>query len=339
MVRLFAVAIVCCSVGAFADAVDITVTAGAVLGKSQPSVNVHILEPILGFKLNLKRSDGKEIEIKGGGKVNQTRVLELNQPEGKFTYVGTLTVNLPKGETSEMALQFDTSLYGPLRLKCEKEDLDVEHRKLRFTINRPADKAVLKVLMDTGKYAFNGEVPFNGADANKPLEVTWPEAKGKVMKVSLVVYDTQTFFTGVDFSPWQIDVEHKEVNFDSGKWDVGSAEADKLEESYVKISDQVTKYGQFAEIKLYVLGHTDTVGKNDANRSLSLNRARAIGSYLRKRGLRIPIFYDGLGEEMLLVGTADETDEAKNRRADYILSEGAPTVTGKGSFAPRWQKL
>ncbi len=338
MIRWFSVAAVCFSLGAFADAVDVSVTSGAQLGKGNPSVNIHIQEKIMGFRLNLKRSDGKDIEVKGGGKVGQTRVVELQQPEGKFSYTGALTINLPNGMTSEMALQFDASLWGPLHMKAEKSDIDFEKRSLKFTLSRPAAKAQLKVLMDTGKYAFNGEIPFSNEPANTPLTVTWPEAKGKVMTVSLTAWDAESYFTGVEFSPWQINVAHEEVNFASGKWDLSSEEAEKLEESYVKITDAVNKYGQYAEVKLYVIGHTDTVGKSDANRSLSLNRARAIASWLRKRGLRIAAFVEGYGEEALLVGTADEVAEAKNRRADYIMSIDAPTL-GNVPFAPKWTRL
>ena len=192
--------------------------------------------------------------------------------------------------------------------------------------------------MDTGKYAMNGEVLFKGEAPNTPLEITWPEKPGKVMSVSIQAHDTAGFFTGVEFSPWQIDISHAEVNFASGKWDVSGEEAEKLEDSYVKITDVVNKYGQLAEVKLYVIGHTDTVGKSDSNRSLSLNRARSIGGYLRKRGLRVQIFYEGYGEEALLVGTPDETAEAQNRRADYIMSINPPTL-GKAPFPPKWQRL
>jgi outer membrane protein OmpA-like peptidoglycan-associated protein len=338
MIRFCFFAILSFATAAFADAVNISLTSGAVMGQSQPAVNVHILEPIAGFKLNLKRSDGKDIEIKGGGKVGQTRVLDLNQPEGKFGYTGALTVNFKNGSFSEMPLQFDAELWGPLHMKCEKEDIDFENRKLKFTASRPIAKAVVKVLMDTGKYAMNGEVLFSGEAANKPLEISWPEKPGKVMKVSIQIFDSAQFFTGVEFSPWQIDIVHKDVNFASGKWDVSPEEGDKLEESYAKIADVVNKIGQHAEVKLYVIGHTDTVGKNDANRTLSLNRARSIAGYLRKRGLRIPIFYEGYGEDALLVGTNDEVAEAQNRRADYVMSIDPPTL-GKVPHPPKWQRL
>lgn len=338
MVRASFVVMALVATIASADSVSVSVTHVALMGKGQPTVNIQILAPIMGFKLKLKRSDGKDVEIKGGGKPGQTRELDLNQPEGKFSYVGELEVNLPHGTTESMQMQFDAELWGPLHLKAEKGDVDVEHRKVKVSIDRPAAKAVVKVLMDTGKAAFDGEIPFDGAAPNTPLEITWPEKPGKVMKISIQVYDTLSFFSGIEFFPWQIDIPHEEVNFDSGKWDIRPGETDKVDKSYTLITDAANKYGRLADIKLYVAGHTDTVGKNDANRVLSLNRARSIGLYLRKRGLTIPILYEGFGEESLAVVTPDETAEPANRRADYTISIENPKLE-RPPFPPHWQRL
>jgi outer membrane protein OmpA-like peptidoglycan-associated protein len=192
--------------------------------------------------------------------------------------------------------------------------------------------------MDTGRPAFDGEIAFKGEPPGTLLEVDWPEASGRVMKVSVRALDAQGQFDGVEFFPWFIDIPHEEVQFDSGKWDVRDGETGKLDKSYHLIDEAVLKYGSMADVKLYIAGHTDTVAAKDFNRTLSLNRAKAIGLYFRKKGLRIPIFAEGFGEEALKVQTPDETDEQQNRRADYFLSIDPPTVTN-ATFAPKWQKL
>ena len=55
-----------------------------------------------------------------------------------------------------------------------------------------------------------------------------------------------------------------------------------------------------------------------------------------KRGLCVPIAYDGFGEIALKKLTADEVDEQENRRADYILAVEPPTVSSRGR-TPVWQ--
>lgn len=324
---------------ASADSVYVSVSNQRMLiGKGVPSVDVQILEPIAGFWLKLTRSDGKKVSIKGGGRPGQTRVLELAQPEGRFEYEGELTVNLANGTSSSMPLKFDAALFAPLRMTLEKKDIDLVKRRAVFRLSRPAAKAHLKVVMDTGQVAMDEDVPFNGEPAGTPLEVTWREAEGKLMTVHIQAYDNETFFAGVESSPWQVDIPHEEVNFDSGKWDIRADQREKLDKSYELISDAVTKFGRLAEIKLYVAGHTDTVGATPYNRTLSLNRARSLASYFRRRGLRIPVYVEGFGEEAPAVPTPDETDEPRNRRAQYIISIDTPTTTN-APFEPRWQRL
>lgn len=323
---------------ASADAVDVALTPKAELGKGFPMVHLTILEPIAGFRLKLKRSDGFDVDVKGGGKVGTRRDIELTQPEGKFGYVGELSINYKNAQTATMPLQFDAELWGPLHLKIDKKDVDLEKRTISFSLSRPVAKVRLKVLMDTGRPAFDGDILFNGEKENTRLEVGWPEKPGKVFKIAFRAFDTAEFHTGVEFFPWSIDIPHEEVNFESGKWDVRPQEEAKLDKSYKLVDEAVFKYGAFADVKLYVAGHTDTVAAKDFNRTLSMNRARAIASYFRRKGLRIPILYTGFGEDALLVQTADEVDEVRNRRAEYIIAVEDPG--GKQTpVAPKWEKL
>ena len=159
-----------------------------------------------------------------------------------------------------------------------------------------------------------------------------------MLRIDLRAFAKSGVYNGVELTPWRLDIPHEEVNFASGKWDVLPDEASKLDASLKQVQDAASKVGQYVPLKLFIAGHTDTVGANASNRALSLNRAKAIGAYFRKKGVRIPIYFEGFGEEALLVSTPDETDEAKNRRAEYILAIDDPT-TKNVPFAPKWQRL
>lgn len=67
-------------------------------------------------------------------------------------------------------------------------------------------------------------------------------------------------------------------------------------------------------------GHTDTVGRPEANRSLSERRARAVAEYLAARhGVdRSRLEAVGMGEEGLSVQTADQVPEPRNRRVQVV---------------------
>ncbi len=321
-----------------ADALDVGLNGRAQLGKGVPSLEIRILEPIAGFELELQRSDGKTIKQRGGGKPGSVRTVQLQQPEGKFRYTGKLDAVFKNGERATLPLDFEAELWGPLRMTLDKEDVDVEGRRVVLRANRPVVKAEVEVQLDDGTVAHKGEVALPPNEAGAPVEITWPSHEGRVMRIAIRVFDEGTYFTGVELFPWQVDIPHEDVAFDSGKWDVRRDQEEKLEASYKLIAEAVQKYGRLANLRLYVAGHTDTVGAEAQNRTLSVNRARSLGAWFRKRGLRIPIYYEGFGEQALAVSTPDEAAEERNRRAEYIVAVEDPALP-KMPFQPVWRKL
>jgi len=69
-----------------------------------------------------------------------------------------------------------------------------------------------------------------------------------------------------------------------------------------------------------IIGHTDTVGSNDINIKMSLKRAKHIKSIIKKRGIKVvSLTAKGYGEEDLLIKTADNVSEAKNRNVEVFI--------------------
>lgn len=72
--------------------------------------------------------------------------------------------------------------------------------------------------------------------------------------------------------------------------------------------------------EIIIVGHTDTTGDAAANDRLSLQRAQAIADLLIARGFKPGLIEAvGRGERELLVPTADNVDEPRNRRAEVIV--------------------
>lgn len=72
--------------------------------------------------------------------------------------------------------------------------------------------------------------------------------------------------------------------------------------------------------EVLVIGHTDTDGAAEANDALSLKRAKVVSKLLVDKGVsENKIEPVGRGERELLVPTADEVAEAKNRRVEIIV--------------------
>ena len=72
--------------------------------------------------------------------------------------------------------------------------------------------------------------------------------------------------------------------------------------------------------ELYVIGHTDRVGKLEANDALSLQRANTVKAMLVADGIPADsIDVAGRGEREPLVATEDEVAEPANRRVQIVV--------------------
>ena len=324
---------------ASADAINFQLVAKVLSGsRDRPFIAVTANEAVNNVEVKLKRGDGKDFTWNTGKlRPGAVKKFLIDVPPGESHYVGTLAVLVGK-ERQEMELDFNAEVVVPAKLTLDKSKVDLKAHTLELLSSRPTSKIEVEVTGDGGQSLGTTELPFDKVAANTPLRVAWKQGEGTVLKISLKVHDTDDFYSGVDLFPWQISIPHEEVTFVSGSAKVAQEEEPKAAKSFALLVDAVNKFGRFAEIKLYVAGHTDTVGPTDANRTLSLNRARALAEYFRRRGLRIPIFYEGFGEQALAVATPDETDEVRNRRAEYIVAIEEPSISNT-QYAAGWKRL
>ena len=72
--------------------------------------------------------------------------------------------------------------------------------------------------------------------------------------------------------------------------------------------------------ELVVIGHTDTVGSRESNDELSRQRAASVRAMLIEAGFPADkMEIAGRGERELLVPTANEVDEPRNRRVEINI--------------------
>ena len=229
--------------------------------------------------------------------------------------------------TPSLALAQGAPQKDKLAVTIDRAKVDIPGRKLEVKMNRAAEKVKLKVIGESGATLADLEQAFGGAAPGTALVVTWkPSSEEAVARIEVWGHDTQGFYAGVAILPWSVSIPHEEVNFQTDSDVIRPTEAPKLEASAKLIVEAVKKHKDLGAITLYVVGHTDTVGKPDYNLNLSRKRARSIAAWFRGHGVTIPTAFEGLGESSPLVKTADEVDEARNRRVDYILALEPPKL-------------
>jgi outer membrane protein OmpA-like peptidoglycan-associated protein len=324
---------------AMADAISVqwltTVPAG-----QQPRLTITANQPVNKVEVLLNRDDGQMIdetigELGAGG----LRDVMLDGAVGKHTYSGRITC-VSNGVPIVTELSFETAVAGVLTVGLDKARVDLVHGRLELQVSIPEGKVELKIISATdGSTLVDHEQSFSEHEPREPLVVKWnPPAKdSEVGRVDVRVSDATGAFLYSLF-PWQVYIPHEEVAFATDSAAIAPTETPKLLASLAKIADALSKHKDLGAIKLYVAGHTDTVGAAKYNLGLSLKRAQAIAGWFRKNGLRIPIAYEGYGEQALRIATPDNTNEPRNRRVDYILSVEDPVLRAT-DFRPVWKTI
>ncbi|MBN2576140.1 MAG: OmpA family protein [Deltaproteobacteria bacterium] len=325
---------------ASADAISVKMVTTVPAGQ-RPRLTITALEAVDKVEVLLNRDDGKMVEETVGALApGSSRDILLDGTVGKRQYSGRITA-VARGEPSASQVSFSTVVSGGVTAVIDKSKVDLGRGRMEILVSIPEGKVEVNLVSATdGATLVEHEQTFADHQTGLPLVVRWPSPPkdAEVGRLDVRVTDPMGAFRSYSLSPWSVYIPHEEVTFATDSAAIAPTEAPKLQASLAKISDALAKHKEMAGIKLYIAGHTDTVGKNKYNLSLSLRRARSIASWFRKNGLRIPIAFEGFGEQALRVATPDNTDEPRNRRADYILAVEDPVLRAT-DFRPVWKLL
>lgn len=300
------------------------------VGTAKPAFTV--IANVAADDLTVKVScGGIAMNRSGAASAGERKTWELDLPSGIHTCSGQLSVATPDGETGEMPLKFTVQVLPRMQMRVVPGSIDLPSRTLSVTLERAASKVEVSIFGPGGKEIGGGLVPSIAA-AGEPISVSWSQDSEEALKLKLKGFDADGFYAELELNPWKYNIPHEDVVFASGSAVIETIEVPKLQAAMTEVQNTLAKYGKDVVIKLYVSGHTDTVGDAGGNEKLSLDRAKSIAGWFDKAGFPGSIYYVGLGERDLAVSTPDSTDEPKNRRAVYTLAASAPELAG-GSWA------
>jgi outer membrane protein OmpA-like peptidoglycan-associated protein len=311
---------------------ELEVIAKVSIGK-HPKIIVRASQPALQAVIKLKREDGQVFNFSLGNiDAGMVRELRLDGRGGRHSYEGVMSA-LVDEERMESPLSFETVVAEPISIQVSRRDLDLEKRRLQIFTNRKVATAELTIIGLNGHPIEQATKQVENWASGVPILLEWKHAtREDLMRLEVRVEDADGFFNAISLTPWQVEIPHEEVLFATASAEIAQAEIPKLEESLTRVRDALGRYAEIKGVQLFIAGHTDTRGSSAHNLNLSRRRAHAIAAWFVQSGVTIPVHFAGFGESAPKVKTADEVDEAKNRRVDYLLSVEAPEL-GRGGWS------
>lgn len=239
------------------------------------------------------------------------------------------------GYVDEITVPIEYAYAGELSVDLSRASADLDKRVVTVSVSEPIERAEVTVYGARKAVLNRAEVEIQGGPGE--ITVPWEGDPGDVVLLDVTLHGAAAW-TGFTYSPWFLDIPHDDVLFASDSAAIDKTEEFKLQATLKELQDVIEKYGEVVPVKLYIAGCTDTAGDGGHNRDLSARRAKAIAHWLRDHGYDRPIFYHGFGEGLLAVRTGDGVDEARNRRALYMVGANPPPA---GSGVPRvsWTPL
>ena len=266
--------------------------------------------------------------------------LALVASVGLCAVLATSSANAKKRSDSSDQAPTPPPNASVFRVEVDKSHALDEHW-MGIKMSRPPGKVRLTVLTEEGQILADVDRDFTGRSPGESLVVRWEQGNEQpIGAIHLHMEDRDEHFIEQEYSAWYVPIPHEEVNFRTGSSDIDASEVPKLDAAFMKVQEVLSKdkARDHKNLALYVAGHTDTVGNGSYNLKLSQARAQSLARWFRQKGVHITIAFEGFGETALRVSTPDQTDEPRNRRADYILADDPPPMKAV-DFKPSWKRV
>lgn len=239
------------------------------------------------------------------------------------------------GYVAEQVVPIEYSYSAPLSVSLDRATADLKALTLTVQATAQVERADIVVIGARKEVLDRRTVDINQGPGD--VVIPWVGEPDKAVLLDVTVHAGGAY-SGFTYSPWFLDIPHEDVLFESDQAVIVPSEEYKLKHTLDELHEVLDLYGEVVPVKLYIAGCTDTVGDSAHNRDLSQRRAKAIATWLRRNGYDKPIFYHGFGEGLLAVNTGDGVDEARNRRALYMVGANPPPASA-GVPAVRWIEL
>jgi len=147
----------------------------------------------------------------------------------------------------------------------------------------------------------------NAAKMKLQMEADQVALRAQLLKQFNIILQTQDTARGLI-------VNMPDVLFDTGKYTLRPAAREKLS----RLAGIVSAH---PGLKLEVEGHTDSVGSDESNQTLSENRSEAVRSFLSQQGMAgAALTGKGFGEGLPVASNLNAAGRQQNRRVEIVIS-------------------
>lgn len=314
------------------DAVTMEAVRYGQVGTATPGMTFIVNQPADDLRIRVD-CGGKMQERHGPASAGDRIDLKFDVGQGTYPCKGTLAGEFSDGTTGEGPISFTITMLPQMKINVIPGQLDLPGRKAVITLDRKASKVEVTAIGAKGIALATGLLPTDAAPGT-PITVEWGKPTGEPIKLRIRAFDEHGFWSEHLALVWSYSIPHEDVVFATNASALDPAEVYKLEAALVEAKKVYERYEGEISVRLYVGGHTDTVGDNTFNQKLSEDRALTIARWYKQAGFPGDIYSCGFGESDLAVPTGDNVDEGLNRRVEYLLAGGSPPGKGNG-----WEPL
>lgn len=93
-----------------------------------------------------------------------------------------------------------------------------------------------------------------------------------------------------------------------------------LADSFFELNKLHNLLRENQEMEIMIEGHTDIIGSDEYNKTLSQQRAKAVVDYLVKKGIsNTRIYFQGYGRQLPIASNDSEDGRSRNRRVEFLI--------------------
>lgn len=275
-------------------------------------------EPInLGYPINTKANEGALIVSLDGTTAffATDKKLTSNELEAGTPLSGDADIYQfdlypevrPQPVTYVKGTVFDAITKTPLQAIAEIATLDEEDEILKIRTNK--DGSFLLCLTAGKDYSFNvNKKSYLFYSEHFALRESNNINDAYILDIPLIPIPTKEALAEVDLQP----VILKNVFFETGS-------AELLPQSRTELNKLKTLLDQNQQMSVQINGHTDNIGSEGDNLTLSEHRAKAVHDYLIAAGIAAErLSYKGFGEERPIATNDTEAGRQQNRRTEFV---------------------